>query len=121
MNITYSAFGRKNSKKNPATMLLNFHLECGEVVEVKLSYEKGFGWSPVDESSARAVYLYCMYITHDHMWKNKSLQNYLNGYFNSVTSWNKQAASLNWVSAYSDWKYNENNGAKVLIWEVACY
>ena len=50
------------------------------------------------------------------MWSNKSLQNYINGYFNSATSWNKQAASLNWLGFYSNWKYVENNDAEIIIW-----
>ena len=114
--ISYTAAGRKNSKKNPAIMTLNIALECGENVSLDLVYTARKGWFPADNTSARAAYLYCAYVTHDRCWNNETLQNYINGYFNSATSWNKQAASLNWLGFYSDWKYIENNDAEIIIW-----
>ena len=114
--ISYTAAGRKNSKKNPAIINLTITSDNGEVVEVKIEYTKKYGWTPSVETSERGVCLFCELVTLDNMWNNKSLQNYINGYFNSATSWNKQAASLNWLGFYSDWKYVENNDAEIIIW-----
>ena len=118
-NISYSAAGKKNSKKNPAIITLNIILDCGETVSLNLEYTKTNGWIPAENTSSRAVYLYCMYVTHDRAWHNKSLQKYINTYFNIATSWNKDASTMNWVAAWGDWKYGENNGAEVIIWEDA--
>ena len=115
--ISYTAAGRKNSKKNPAIMTLNIALECGETVSLDLVYTARKGWFPADNTSSRAAYLYCVYVTHDRCWNDEILQNYINGYFNSATSWNKQAASLNWLGFYSDWKYVKNNDAEIIVWE----
>ena len=114
--ISYTAAGRKNSKKNPAIMTLNITLDCGETVSLDLVYTARKGWFPADNTSARAAYLYCALVTHDRCWNDESLQNYINGYFNSATSWNKQAASLNWLGFYSNWKYVKNNDAEIIIW-----
>ena len=118
-NISYIAAGKKNSKKNPAIITLNIILDCGEVVSLNLEYTKANGWIPAASTSSRAVYLYRMYVTHDRAWHNKSLQKYINTYFNIATSWNKDASTMNWVAAWGDWKYAENNGAEVIIWEDA--
>ena len=118
-NISYIAAGKKNSKKNPAIMTLNIALDCGETVSLDLVYTARKGWFPADNTSARAAYLYCAYVTHDRCWNDEILQNYINGYFNSATSWNKQAASLKWMENYAAWKYNENKGGEVIIWSVA--
>jgi hypothetical protein len=117
-NISYIAAGKKNSKKNPAIMTLNIALECGETVSIDLVYTARKGWFPADNTSARAAYLYCAYVTHDRCWNDETLQNYINGYFNSATSWNKQAASLKWMEHYAAWKYNENKGGEVIVWAV---
>ena len=114
--ISYTAAGRKNSKKNPAIMTLNITLDCGETVSLDLVYTARKGWFPADNTSARATYLYCAFVTHDHCWNDESLQNYINGYFNSATSWNKKAASLNWLGFYSNWKYVKNNDAEIIVW-----
>ena len=118
-NISYTATGKKNSKKNPATIKLNITLDCGEEVSLILEYTKANGWIPAEDTSSRAVYLYCAYVTHDRAWNNKSLQNYINTYFICATSWNKQASTMNWVSAWGNWKYAENNGEDVIVWEDA--
>jgi hypothetical protein len=117
-NISYTATGRKNSKKNPAIMVLTITTDNGESVQVKMEYTKKNSWTPAAETSERAVCLFCEFITLDAMWNNKSLQNYINGYFNNATSWNKQAASLKWMEHYAAWKYNENKDGKVIIWSV---
>jgi hypothetical protein len=117
--ITYTATGKKNSKKNPAIMNLNIVLDCGEEVSLNLEYTKENGWMPAEDASSRAVYLYCAFVTNDRMWNNKSLQKYINCYFNSVTSWNKSAAQMNWVAAWGDWKYTENKGNEVIVWGLA--
>lgn len=114
--ISYTAAGRKNSKNNPAFINLTITSDNGEVVEVKIEYTKKYGWIPSSETSERGVCLFCELVTLDNMWNNKSLQNYINGYFNSATSWNKEAASMNWLGFYSDWKYVENNDAEIIIW-----
>ena len=118
-NISYTAAGKKNSTKNPAIMVLTITTDNGESVQVKMEYTKKYGWTPSAETSERAVCLFCEFITLDAMWSNKSLQNYINGYFNNATSWNKQAATLNWLGFYSDWKYIENNDADIIVWGIA--
>lgn len=119
-NITYSATGRKNSKKNPAIINLNIHLDCDETVSMKLVYSKEHGWHPALDSSSRAVYLYCVYVTHDHMWTNEALQNYINGYFNLANpTRDANIARLNWMGHYSKWRYNENNDSEIIIWGTA--
>ena len=118
-NISYIAAGKKNSKKNPAIMVLTITTDNGESVQVKMEYTKKYGWTPSADTSERAVCLFCEFVTLDAMWNNKSLQNYINGYFNNVTSWNKQAATLNWLGFYSDWKYNENKDANIIVWAIA--
>jgi hypothetical protein len=90
-NISYIAAGKKNSKKNPAKLTLNIHLDCGETVSLDLLYKKGEGWLPAEDASARAVYLYCVYVTHDRMWTDVLLQNYINAYHNQVVSYHREA------------------------------
>ena len=110
-NISYKAIGRKNSKKNPAMLLMNI-----DGIEFTLTYTKKYGWALSEDASVEALNAFCKYITLDHEWRNAALQDYINGYFNSVTSWNPQAASLNWVGAYSTWKYVVNKDAEIIVW-----
>ena len=51
--ISYTAAGRKNSKKNPAIINLTITSDNGEVVEVKIEYTKKYGWTPSAETSER--------------------------------------------------------------------
>ena len=42
-NISYTATGKKNSKKNPAIMVLTITTDNGESVQVKMEYTKKYG------------------------------------------------------------------------------
>ena len=115
-NISYIAAGKKNSKKNPAKLTLNIHLDCGETVSLDLLYKKGEGWLPAEDASARAVYLYCVYVTHDRCWTDSLLQNFINANYVIKTSWNREASTLRWLECYSQWRYSLNENDEVIMW-----
>lgn len=115
--ITYIADGRKNSKKNPAKLTLNLHLDCGETVSLDLIYKKGEGWLPSEDASARAVYLYCVFVTHDRCWTDYRLQNYINAHYVIRTSYHREASTLRWVECYSQWRYSLGKDEVVIMWE----
>ena len=115
-NISYIAAGKKNSKKNPAKLTLNIHLDCGETVSLDVLYKKGEGWLPAEDASARAVYLYCVYVTHDRCWTDVLLQNYINANYVIKTSWNRESSTLRWMECYSQWRYSLNENDEVIVW-----
>lgn len=112
MNITYTATGRKNSKKNPATIILNI-----DSVEIKLEYTKKNGWMPSEDMSVRGLNLYCEFVTKDKAWNTPALQNFISAVHNLETSWNRDAAMLRWVECYAQWKYSFSNDEEVIIWK----
>ena len=118
-NISYTAAGKKNSKKNPAIMNVNLHLDCGEVVSLVLEYTKKYGWMPSENTSSRAVYLYCVYVAHDRAWNDESLQNYINGYYNIKFPRIKESAQLRWFETYGMWSNSLGMNEKVLVWTEA--
>ena len=116
-HITYTATGTPNKKS--ALITLNLHLDCEEVVSLNLVYTKGKGWFPADDTSARAAYLYCVFVTHDRMWNDKNLQNYINSYYNMQMPTRRDSTQLNLVGAYAQWKYSLGKDEEVLWWGSA--
>ena len=118
-NISYIAAGKKNSKKNPAKLTLNIHLDCGETVSLDLLYKKGEGWLPSEDASSRAVYLYCVYVTHDRCWTDYRLQNYINAYYNQVVSYHHEAVLLKLFETHSQWRYSFcKENVEILWWSL---
>ena len=115
-NISYIAAGKKNSKKNPAKLTLNIHLDCGETVSLDVLYKKGEGWLPAEDASSRAVYLYCVYVTHDRCWTDVLLQNFINANYVIKTSWNRESSTLRWMECYAQWRYSLNENDEVIVW-----
>lgn len=141
--------GRKGSSKNPAAMTIvlslrnklgsysryyadvlysnelkewyfsRIHLDCGETVSLDVLYKKGEGWLPAEDASARAVYLYCVYVTHDRCWTDVLLQNFINAHYVIKTSWNREASTLRWMECYSQWRYSLNENDEVITWNNA--
>ena len=116
-NISYTAAGKKNSKKNPAIMTLNIALDCGETVSLDLVWNAEVkGWFPADNTSARAAYLYCAYVTHDRCWNDVALQNYINRYYNLKMPTRRDSTSVNLIAAYFQWKETLGKDVEVLFW-----
>jgi hypothetical protein len=115
-NISYIAAGKKNSKKNPAKLTLNIHLDCGETVSLDLLYKKGEGWLPAEDASSRAVYLYCVYVSHDRCWTDALLQNYINAYYNQVVSYHREAVLLKLFETHSQWRYSFGKKNVEILW-----
>lgn len=114
-NITYSASGTPNKKS--AIINLNIALDCGETVSLDLVWDaKVKGWFPADNTSARAAYLYCVYVTHDRMWNDVALQNYINRYYNLKMPTRRQSTSENLIAAYFQWKATLGDDVEVLFW-----
>lgn len=115
-NITYSASGTPN-KKSSAIINLNITLDCGETVSLNLVWNAEVkGWFPADNTSARAAYLYCVYVTHDRCWNDKALQNYINSHYKMKMPTCRDSTKLNFYAAYYQWKETLGENAEVLFW-----
>lgn len=115
-NITYSAAGTPN-KKSSAIINLNITLDCGETVSLELVWDANVKcWFPAENTSARAAYLYCVYVTHDRCWNDKALQNYINRYYNLKMPTRRQSTSENLIAAYFQWKATLGKDVEVLFW-----
>ena len=114
-NISYIAAGTPNKKS--AIINLNITLDCGEKVSLDLVWDAEVKcWFPAENTSARAAYLYCVYVTHDRMWNDKALQNYINRHYNMKMPNRRESTRLNLFSAYSQWKHTLGDDVEVLLW-----
>ena len=115
-NIIYTAAGKKTSKKNPAVLNLTIVGDNGETADLVLNYTKANGWLPAEDASSRAVYLYCVYVSHDRCWTDTLLQNFINANYVIKTSWNRESSTLRWMECYAQWRYSLNENDEVIVW-----